>query len=75
MKREITKLRLKQMLSDDKEEINDATRAAALADFTHIAKEYLDTNNVSLNIKKGKGCTDVTVSFRASHVKNFSTLK
>lgn len=75
MKREATKIRLRKMLSDDKEEINDATRAAALADFTHLAKEYFETDNVALNIKKGKSGTDVTVSFRATHVKNFTTLK
>ncbi len=75
MKREATKLRLNKMLNDDKEEINEATRAAALSDFTHIAKEYFDTENVTLNIKKGKNGSDVTVSFRASRVKNFTTLK
>lgn len=75
MKREATKLRLKKMLNDDKEEINDATRAAVLADFTHIAKEYFDTDTVNLNIKKGKSGTDVSLSFRASRVKNFTTLK
>ena len=75
MKREATKIRLKKMLDDDKEEINDATRAAALSDFTHIAKEYFDTENVALNIKRGKSSTDVTVSFKATRVKNFTTLK
>ncbi len=75
MKRETTKLRLKKMLEDDKEEINDATRAAVLADFTHIAKEYFDTENVNLNLKKGKSGTDVTVSFKATRVKNFASLR
>lgn len=75
MKREATKLRLKKMLDDDKEEINEATRAAALADFTHIAKEYFDTDHVNFNIKKGKSNIDVTLSFKASRVKNFATLK
>ena len=63
------------MLNDDKEEINDATRAAVLSDFTHVAKEYFDTDRVSLNIKKGKSGTDVAFSFKASRVKNFTTLK
>ena len=63
------------MLNDDKEEINEATRAAALSDFTRLAKEYFDTENVTLSIKKGKSATDVNVSFKASRVKNFATLK
>ncbi len=75
MKKEMTKLRLKKMLDDDKEEINDATRAAVLAEFTRIAKEYFETEGVALNIKKGKNCTDVAVSFKATRVKNFTVLK
>ncbi len=75
MKREATKLRLKKMLNDDKEDINEATRAAVLSEFTHIAKEYFDTDNVTLSIKKGKAATDVNVSFKATRVKNFTTLK
>lgn len=75
MKKETTKLRLKKMLNDDKEEINDATRAAALADFTHVAKEYFDTDHVAFNVKRGKSTTDVAISFKATRVKNFTTLK
>lgn len=75
MKKETTKNRLRQMLNDDREEINDATRAAALADFTHIAREYFETENVLMNIKKGKATTDVAVTFKATRVKNFTTLK
>ena len=75
MKKETTKIRLKQMLSDDREEMNDATKAAALADFTHIAKEYFETDNVAMNVKKGKSSTDVSVTFKATRVKNFTSLK
>lgn len=75
MKKETTKIRLKQMLSDDREEMNDATKAAALADFTHIAKEYFETDNVAMNVKKGKSSTDVSVTFKATRVKNFTPLK
>lgn len=75
MKKEMTKLRLNKMLNDDKEEINEATRAAVLAEFTRVAKEYFDTQNVVLNIKRGKSCTDVALSFKATRVKNFTVLK
>lgn len=75
MKSETTKLRLNRMLNEDREDMNDATKAAAQADFTRLAKEYFETEGVTLSMKRGKGGTDVTVYFKASRVKNFTTLK
>ena len=75
MKSKTTKERLNRLITEDREEINDGTRAAALLDFTRVAREYFDTENVEMNIKRAKGGTDVSVSFRASRVKNFTTLK
>lgn len=74
-KREYTKNRLKAMLSEEREELNEATRAAAIADFTRIAEEYFEAKDLSLSLKKAKNGTDVTVSFRATRAKNFTTLK
>lgn len=63
------------MLSEDREEITEATKAAVQSEFTRIAKEYFETDDVALSLKHGKNGTDVAVTFRASRVKNFTTLK
>lgn len=75
MKSERTKQRLDQMLNVDREELNEPTRAAVIMEFTRVAREFFETQDIALNLKKLKNATEVTVSFRASRVKNFSTLK
>lgn len=75
MKSKTTKERLNRLITEDREEINDQTRAAVLYEFTRVAREYFDTDNVEMNLKRNKTCTEVSVSFRATRVKNFSTLK
>lgn len=75
MKRETTKQRLNKILTEDREEMNEATREAATAEFTRVAREYFETDDVTMTMKRGKGGTDVTVSFRATRVKNFTILK
>lgn len=75
LKRETTKNRLNRMINEEREELNEATRAAAVADFTRIAQEYFEAGAVSMQLKKGKNGTDVTVSFRAARAKNFTSLK
>lgn len=75
MKRETTIKRLNQILTEDREEMNEPTREAAKSDFTRVAREYFETDGVDLNMRRGKYGTDVVVSFRASRVKNFSVLK
>ena len=75
MKKDLTKSRLSSMMEMEKQEMTEATRAAALLEFTRIAGEFFDTDDVSLNLKRGKSGLDVVVSFRASRVKNFTTLK
>lgn len=75
MKREATKTRLNNILCGDREDMNEATRAAALNDFTKVAKEYFDTGEINFDMKRGKSGTDVTLSFRATRIKNFTALK
>ena len=71
-----SKLRLEQMLSRDKEEMNEASRQAALADFLRVAGEYFDVDSGGvLNVKCVKGKYEVALSFRAVRVKNFSILR
>lgn len=75
MKSETTRQRLDKIISEDREDINEATRAAAVADFERIAKEYFDTDGVTMTLKRLKNGTDVNIAFRASRVKNFTVLK
>ena len=75
MKRETTKQRLDKILNEDREEMNEATRNAALFEFSRVAKEYFETEKVDMNMKHGKYGTDVSVTFRASRVKNFTVIK
>lgn len=71
-----TRQRLVKMLEGDKEEMNEATRTAAAADFAHVAQEYFETEgSPEFQVKRTKGGYEVAVSFRAVRVKNFSTLK
>lgn len=76
MRSETTKSRLNQMLNADKEDMNEATRQAAIADFTRVAKEYFETEGeLSFQTKKNKNNVEITVAFRAVRVKNFTVLK
>ena len=70
-----SKLRLEQMLSRDKEEMNEASKKSALADFVRVAGEYFDVDGTpSFQVKRAKNGYEVTLSFRAARVKNFSVL-
>lgn len=76
MKRETTKYRISRILDADKEDMNEATRAAAVADFERIAREYFETEgDVVFTVKKEKTGISVAVQFRAVRIKNFTTLK
>ena len=68
--------RLSQLLKQDKEEMNDESRAAAMRDFKRVAEEYFELEGgVALTMGRDKNGFTVSVSFRASRVKNFTTLK
>ena len=76
MREKNSKLRLEQMLDRDKEDMNEASKKAALADLLRIAGEYFDIDgNPTLTVKRGKGNFEVVLSFRAARVKNFSVLR
>lgn len=71
-----SKLRLEQMLDRDKEEMNEASKKAALADFERVAGEYFDVDGgARLTVKRVKGTYEVSLVFRAVRVKNFSVLQ
>ena len=75
MKSKTTRERLNQILTEDREEINEPTRSAAIMEFTRVAREYFETENVEMILKRGKGGTDVNIVFKATGVKNFTVLK
>lgn len=76
MKEKESKSRLEQMLERDKEEMNEESRLAALADLERVAGEYFDVDGKpNLTVKRVKGAYEVNLSFRAVRVKNFSVLR
>ncbi len=75
MRRETTKQRIDKLINEDCEEMNEATRAAAIAEFSRVAHEYFETDDVAFNMKKLKNGTDVSVTFRATRIKNFTLIK
>lgn len=76
MRESNTRTRLRRMLAEDKEELNEESRAAAVRDFRRVAQEYFETDGeISLTVTKEKGEMEVTLSFRAVRVKNFTALR
>ncbi|MBR7186138.1 MAG: hypothetical protein IKD43_01420 [Clostridia bacterium] len=71
-----TKDRLKRLLEQDKEEINEASREAALADFKRVAEEYFETDGGFLfTTRQGEKGTEVVFAFRMIRAKNFTRFK
>ena len=76
MKEKNSKHRLEQMLDRDKEEMNEASKRAALADLERVAGEYFDLDDsAKLTVKRVKSAYEVNLTFRAVRVKNFSVLQ
>ncbi len=76
MKRSAELTRLDRLLEADKEEMIEASRRAALADISRVVREYFEADGeVSMRFGKAKNGTDVTISFHAVRVKNFTALK
>ena len=68
--------RLVEMLDKDKAEMNEASKAAAVADFMRVAGEYFETEGEPrFTVERTKGGYQVNLTFRAVRVKNFSTLQ
>ena len=76
MRSEVTKERLMGILHADKEEMNEVTREACIAEFSRVAGEYFETEgDVAMEIKRGRSSSEVSVTFRANRVKNFTIVK
>lgn len=71
-----TKERLKSMLAENRDDMNEATREAAYKEFARVAKEYFETDGeLGFQIAQAGSGYKVTINFRAVRVKNFTTLK
>lgn len=67
--------RVHSMLAADKEEMNGASKAAALADFRRVAEEYFETDGeLKLEIVREKRGAEVTLRIPVRRVKNFTRL-
>lgn len=68
--------RLKNLLEQDKAELNEASHAAALRDFKRVAEEYFETNGgFLLTMREGKRGKEAVFTFRFVRAKNFTTLR
>ena len=76
MRSEVTKERLMGILHADKEEMNEVTREACIAEFSRVAVEYFETEGeVAMEIRRGRSSSEVSITFRANRVKNFTIVK
>lgn len=68
--------RIARMLEQDKEEMNTESRAAALRDFEHVAREYFELDGApTLDVQKQRHGFEATLVIRAFRVKNFTVVK
>ena len=75
MREKLSKRRLELLLAQDKENMSEASRRAALAELIRVADEYFDVvGNPVLTVNRVKGSYEVNLSFHAARVKNFSVL-
>ena len=75
MKRE-ERSRLLRLLEQDKEEMNEESRLAAIGDFTRVAMEYFELmGDVGLTLSRSRDGFSVNLDFRARRVKNFTSLR
>lgn len=73
--KEEEKRRIDDLLHRDKAIITDAVEAAAVRDFARVAGEYFELDGgVVFSMREERGKTTVSISFRITRVKNFTTL-
>ncbi len=67
--------RIDDILHRDKAIISDAVEAAAVRDFARVAAEYFELDgDITFSMREEKGKSYVSVNFRITRVKNFTTL-
>lgn len=73
--KEEEKKRIGELLHRDKTVISDAVEAAAVRDFARVAGEYFELDGgITFSMREEKGASCVSISFRVTRVKNFTTL-
>lgn len=73
--KEEEKKRIGELLHRDKTVISDAVEAAVVRDFARVAGEYFELDGgITFSMREDKGASCVSISFRATRVKNFTTL-
>ena len=69
------KKRIDDLLHRDKAVITDAVEAAAVREFARIAAEFFELDgDITFSMREEKGKSFVSISFRITRVKNFTTL-
>ena len=69
------KKRIDDLLQRDKAIITDAVEAAAVREFARIAAEFFELDgDITFSMREEKGKSFVSINFRITRVKNFTTL-
>lgn len=69
------KKRIDDLLHRDKAIITDAVEAAAVREFARIAAEFFELDgDITFSMREEKGKSIVSINFRITRVKNFTTL-
>ncbi len=69
------RMRLERILEQDKEEMSEPSRKAALRDFKRVAEEYFETDGgFSLTLRRDAKGKEVLFSFRMVRAKNFTVI-
>ena len=69
------KKRIDDLLHRDKAIITDAVEAAAVREFARIAAEFFELDgDITFSMREEEGKSFVSINFRITRVKNFTTL-
>ena len=69
------KMRIDDLLHRDKAIITDDVEAAAVREFPRTAAEFLELDgDITFSMREEKGKSFVSINFRITRVKNFTTL-
>lgn len=74
--REDPKARLSRLLETDKAEITSDCARAAKRELMRVAAEFFETQDpCAITVKRNKNGYEVTLTFHATRIKNFTALK
>lgn len=74
--KEEDRLRISRLIEQDREGMNQSSRAEALKGFLHVASEFFElTGEPEFTITRERRGFDVILRFKADRVKNFTSIK